>query len=858
MAHSAITRRKGKDYAPDVHELQAWIDEYLKKNTSEESLGEGLDSKGVITCDNPKCGHNWELVDGGDDPYLCHKCGHKNKPTEDVDEVKYIKPNFEYEWEEAIRYPEFKEMGFDNWLKIAENGHVVNFSEIKDRLGNVDLDFDGLDKDKKARFIKALESDQIELPIAVKFSENDYDLVGGNTRLSGLTKNGIDPKIWVVDLSKPIDEAKKTDFSKEKKSGLHGWFSRRGGDGNKGWVDCNTCKKVDGRKKCKACGRQKGEKRSKYPSCRPTPASCGTPGKGKKWGKTKNESIHEQISASEAHRDEGAIQTVIDNKRDLGFITIKHATVTPEYFWGVIKKHNLKVIPVKGNPSEAYIYYRPEAEEKAIELAEIANKYGGYLSYKATKEETRRIGELLGYRQEDINDYITDKYEMNEAKKTETNSVKRVALLFIVVDNKVLLFKRSAKESTNPSKYGMLGGGIEKGESPQNALKREVEEEAGVTLTSFKPLKKYKYDGVELNVFYTNTFPVDKIELDKKEHTSHKFFTLEDVMEMADKEMIQSNKKIARDYNKKVSNKKQLQENLNEEITKIKKMMGLNEEPEVITWGDVSKLLSTIKDKQNKDSAMTALKGFGKLGASLLPGIDFISNAVEVIDNLGDTAEAAKALMGISKNVSQNTLKSPNDSKLKQLTGPFWDALKLTPELSIMLDDKIETDFINQVIVPKISSGGNENEPLPNMDVELGKWLNSRGLRDKSDVFFTGKSGNINEETFFGNHIWQHIVDITPNEDDIPWGFKKKIKQADFNVDNNFDLESLLNTDPDFKEYYESGDERYGEDDDMDESDLYHDIVVVDGELLDGYSRAATLLRNGETRTSAFVGTNKM
>jgi hypothetical protein len=87
-----------------------------------------------------------------------------------------------------------------------------------------------------------------------------------------------------------VDEAKKTDFSKEKKSGLHGWFSRRGGGGNKGWVDCNTCRKVDGKKKCKACGRQKGETRSKYPSCRPTPASCGTPGKGKKWGKTKEES----------------------------------------------------------------------------------------------------------------------------------------------------------------------------------------------------------------------------------------------------------------------------------------------------------------------------------------------------------------------------------------------------------------------------------------------------------------------------------------------------------------------------------------------------------------------------------------
>jgi hypothetical protein len=95
-----------------------------------------------------------------------------------------------------------------------------------------------------------------------------------------------------------VDEAKKTDFSKEKKSGLHGWFSRRGGGGNKGWVDCNTCRKVDGKKKCKACGRQKGETRSKYPSCRPTPASCGTPGKGKKWGKTKESSdmLNEDIN----------------------------------------------------------------------------------------------------------------------------------------------------------------------------------------------------------------------------------------------------------------------------------------------------------------------------------------------------------------------------------------------------------------------------------------------------------------------------------------------------------------------------------------------------------------------------------
>jgi hypothetical protein len=72
------------------------------------------------------------------------------------------------------------------------------------------------------------------------------------------------------------------------KETLRTWFARKGEPGKKGgWVDCNTCREVDGKTKCKACGREKGEKRSKYPSCRPTASQCKTPGKGTKWGKTK-------------------------------------------------------------------------------------------------------------------------------------------------------------------------------------------------------------------------------------------------------------------------------------------------------------------------------------------------------------------------------------------------------------------------------------------------------------------------------------------------------------------------------------------------------------------------------------------
>jgi hypothetical protein len=113
-------------------------------------------------------------------------------------------------------------------------------------------------------------------------------------------------KIWKdlseEEIQEEMEEAAKTDYSKEKKDGLHGWFSRQGGKGkSKGWVDCNTCRKdkKTGKKTCKSCGRKKGEKRAKYPACRPTPGACGTKGKGKKWGKKSKKNEIRQVVREE-------------------------------------------------------------------------------------------------------------------------------------------------------------------------------------------------------------------------------------------------------------------------------------------------------------------------------------------------------------------------------------------------------------------------------------------------------------------------------------------------------------------------------------------------------------------------------
>jgi hypothetical protein len=123
--------------------------------------------------------------------------------------MKYTKPNFNEEWSEALRYREFEKMGKKGWLEVAQNNfEISNYDNIKGVLSNIDLDFENLEDDKKKRFEEAFEKGEVEIPIVVKFSDTDYDLLGGNTRLSGLLLKGINPKLWVVDLTeknKPME-----------------------------------------------------------------------------------------------------------------------------------------------------------------------------------------------------------------------------------------------------------------------------------------------------------------------------------------------------------------------------------------------------------------------------------------------------------------------------------------------------------------------------------------------------------------------------------------------------------------------------------------------------------------------------
>jgi hypothetical protein len=192
--------RENRQVAPKSVELDAEQIEYLAQETIEDLSEEfEVDPGKAIAAINKKFGLKIPVPEQ-EQPSTAPGPKTTTEQPQASKDVKYTKPNFQKEWDEANRYPEFESAGIEGWKKAAEKGTPVKYSQIQDQLGNVDLDYDSLEGEKKQRFEQAFQQGQIETPIAVRFDDGSYDLVAGNTRLSGLVKNGVDPSIWVVDV----------------------------------------------------------------------------------------------------------------------------------------------------------------------------------------------------------------------------------------------------------------------------------------------------------------------------------------------------------------------------------------------------------------------------------------------------------------------------------------------------------------------------------------------------------------------------------------------------------------------------------------------------------------------------------
>lgn len=126
-------------------------------------------------------------------------------------------------------------------------------------------------------------------------------------------------------------------------------------------------------------------------------------------------------------------------------------------------------------------------------------------------------------------------------------------------------------------------------------------------------------------------------------------------------------------------------------------------------------------------------------------------------------------------------------------------------------------------------------------------------VKNKLEESVTVIKESTDNKVYSGAYVNNYIKDITPDDSETPtWFMNKLIKPRKFKLET-VKLNDLLYSDPSFKEFYENNDEDRYDFDEVDPNDLFNYIVVVDGELLDGYSRASTLLKNGERETQGFV-----
>ena len=176
---------------------------------------------------------------------------------------------------------------------------------------------------------------------------------------------------------------------------LHKWFKRSGPKGKEGgWVDCNA---PDGKGGYKACGRKKGESRSKYPACRPTPAGCKRKGKGKTWGKTKENMIKlkdliVELDSNKIFHIEGTIiidnqkrdvQDILSDVRALPGITIVRNVELPQ---DATSRYFRSSLEIKVDP---YPYIKQNNFDSKDTLETVVNNVKtipGVIGFKQTKE----------------------------------------------------------------------------------------------------------------------------------------------------------------------------------------------------------------------------------------------------------------------------------------------------------------------------------------------------------------------------------------------------------------------------------------------------------------------------------------
>jgi hypothetical protein len=216
------------------------------------------------------CGWSWNISDGGDDPYVCHKCGHDNS-------YKKAQLGLEINLLEASKnmFSDYNPVSDD--YTAAMNGMMKARMAIDSTLGRnpAAIRMTSISP-KQYRFTgdEMFYDEKVDIPAGA--TGTHYTTGDGNVMFP-IIQEGKDGNLFFNRYASPYDrEAMRFESPEEAEyfgmnykniapmmyeykkggnfGGLNRWFAEK-------WVDVKTGK---------PCGRQEGESRRSYPACRPS------------------------------------------------------------------------------------------------------------------------------------------------------------------------------------------------------------------------------------------------------------------------------------------------------------------------------------------------------------------------------------------------------------------------------------------------------------------------------------------------------------------------------------------------------------------------------------------------------------
>ena len=120
-------------------------------------------------------------------------------------------PNFNREWDEATRYPEFVNLGKEKWIELVSKGKPVTVTRKNvNKINNTDAadpkSFKLLDPEKQKRALAQLANGDVEMPIVARYSDGYLELIGGNTRLTAQMAKDGQAKVWLFNVPEELTQ----------------------------------------------------------------------------------------------------------------------------------------------------------------------------------------------------------------------------------------------------------------------------------------------------------------------------------------------------------------------------------------------------------------------------------------------------------------------------------------------------------------------------------------------------------------------------------------------------------------------------------------------------------------------------